>query len=376
MRVLHLIDSLAPAGAERSLAAMAPLLVAAGVHLDVGTFSARRGLQDVLREAGASVVELPRPTRGGRARAAAGLIRSLRPDLVHTTLFEADIAGRLAAVATGVPVVSTWASVAYGPEHLASPGLQPWRVRGAHAVDAATARAVRRFHAVSHHVAEVMGRRLGVRSSKVEVVHRGRDPVTLGRRSPERQAAARVGLGVDTETLVVAIARHEHAKGLDVLLDAWPVVRAGRPAARLVVAGREGEQTAALRAQAARLGIEGSVTLLGTRDDVADLLCAADVFVLPSRWEGLPGALVEAMALEVPVVASAIPPVHEVVDTHALLVPAGDAEALGRAVVEAVCDPEASTRRVAGARARFEAAFTIEVAARGMVAFYERALRR
>lgn len=376
MRVLHFIDSLAPGGAETSLAALAPHIVEAGIRLDVASFSSRSGVQDALLAAGAEVLTIQGATRMSRARKALALIRSRQPDLVHTMLFEADLAGRIAATVARVPVVSTIASVAYGPEHRGSPGLHPWRVVGAHLADAATARRVCRFHAVSDYVASVMGRRLVVPASKIDVVRRGRDPVVLGRRTPERRDVARSRLGVlHATTVVLAVARHEHQKGLDVLVEAGPEIRRCLGDVRLVIAGREGSQTPLLRARAENLALARHLVLLGPRNDVADLLCAADVFVLPSRWEGLPGALLEAMALEVPLVASNIPPVREVVtQEHSSLVPPGQPAALARAVVTAVIDAEAAKARATRARERFESAFTIDVAGRGMVAFYERAL--
>jgi glycosyltransferase involved in cell wall biosynthesis len=158
-------------------------------------------------------------------------------------------------------------------------------------------------------------------------------------------------------------------------LRALPLVRAKIPSARLVVAGREGNHTAALRALAAELDI-GAVSFLGTRSDVADLLCAADVFVLPTRREGFPGSVLEAMALEAPIVASAIPAVAEAVVSgeHALLVPPDDPGALASAIVGTLSAPEEARRRTLAAHARFHDHFTIDRAADGMAAFYEAAL--
>ncbi|MCA1847142.1 MAG: glycosyltransferase family 4 protein, partial [Actinobacteria bacterium] len=298
-------------------------------------------------------------------------------DLVHTTLFEADIAGRLAGVSARVPVVSSLVNVGYGPEQKEDPDIRRWNLLGAQLADITTARVVRRFHAVSYHVADVMARRLMVRRSRVEVVPRGRDPQALGIRSPERTARARAMLGAEPgDTLLLAVARQEYQKGLDVLLRALPLVRAEVPRARLVVAGREGNQSTALEAIADELGLGDGVRFLGARSDVADLLCAADVFVLPTRREGFPGAVLEAMALEAPIVATAIPTVSEAVAAgeHALLVPPEDVEALAAATVEALTAPATSQQRAKAALARFHDHFTIERAADGMVRLYEAAL--
>ncbi len=316
MHVLYLIDSLAMGGAERSLATMAPNLVDAGVRLDVGYLRERPGLHDALRASGATLFPLDGP--GGRAgglRRVRRLLGDRRPDLVHTTLFEADLLGRIAGRLARVPVVSSLVTEGYGPAHAAEPGLRRWKVRAAQVADAATARSVARFHVPAEHIADTMARRLRVPRNRFDVVPRGRDPEALGRRSEDRRRAVRARLEVGDEVpLIVAVARQEHAKGLDVLVEAFGSVRPERPDARLLVAGAVGNATALLRERVSRGDLDGSVVFLGTRDDVPDLLCAADVFVLPSRREGSPGVVLEALALEAPVVASDLPGVREVFD--------------------------------------------------------------
>jgi glycosyltransferase involved in cell wall biosynthesis len=145
---------------------------------------------------------------------------------------------------------------------------------------------------------------------------------------------------------------------------------------RLVVAGRDGNQTPLLRATVRRLGLEGTVAFLGPRDDVADLLGAADTVVIPSRWEGLSNVLIEAMALEAPVVASDLPTLEDAVtdgDT-AILVPPADPVRLAAAIVATLADPVAGPARAERARERFLQRFTIDRVVDQMLGFYDRAL--
>ena len=111
-----------------------------------------------------------------------------------------------------------------------------------------------------------------------------------------------------------------------------------------------------------------------------ELLCAADVFALPSRWEGLPGGVLEAMALEVPIVATDIAPVREVVGLTgcARLVPPDDAEALAAALASVLRDPRAAAAEacVAAGRDRFLEHFTTERVAAEMLRFYLRASKQ
>jgi glycosyltransferase involved in cell wall biosynthesis len=295
---------------------------------------------------------------------------------VHTTLFESDVAGRIASLGTSVPVVSSLVNVEYGPEQAAASNIVPWKLRAAQVLDAATARIVVRFHAVSHDVARVMSKRLLIPRERIEVIPRGRDAEELGRRTAERRRRARGELGAtDGERLVIAVARHEFQKGLDVLLEAFREVSIRVPGSRLAIAGREGGQTDALRVLSDRFALGDRARFLGSRGDVPELLCAADAFVFPSRWEGLPGAVLEAMALEAPIVASDIPPVREVVGHRdlALLVAPERPDELARAIAETLLHPDEAAARARAARQRFLERFTLDRTAEAMLAFYERA---
>lgn len=378
MKVLYLISVLAPAGAEQSLVAMAPCLSKLGVEITVAYLRERPGLHARLEEVGIEVVSLT--GRGGALRRfvrTVHLIRDRHPDVVHTTLTEANIIGRLAASVAHVPVVSSLVNVSYGPEQLAAPTGSTLGVRVRHLLDLATARLVVRFHAVTTTVAEIMARRLHVPRERIDVVPRGRDPEQFGRRSQARGARARTELGIPGDVpLVLAVAHQDYQKGLDVLVEAMALVRGKRPGARLVVAGRAGNHTDELRHLVARLGLDEAVSFLGLRHDVPELLSAADVFVLASRWEGMGGVLLEAMLLEAPIVASDLATLRDAVpdERHALRVPSEQPEALASAVLAVVDDPEAASRRAALARARALERFTVERVAEEMLAFYQRAL--
>lgn len=376
MHILYVIDSLGMGGAERSLAAVAPFHIRRGMKLDVAYLVRRAGVERDLERAGAKLFRITRTSRFGRVRELRFLARERGVDLIHTTLFEADIIGRLGGVTARLPVVSSLVNVSYGREYLADPGVAGWKMRSAQLVDAITGRGVVRWHAISAHVSDIMARRLRIPRDRIEVVPRGRDVETLGQRSEARREAARKGLGLSQEDrLIIAVARHETQKGLDVLIDALPGVRAELPYARVLVAGREGNQTGALQERAARLGLTDAVSFLGPRGDVADLLCAADAFAFPSRWEGLGTSLLEAMALEVPIVASDLPAVRETLgDDTALLVPKEQPHALASALTTALTDASSASSRSDRARRRFLAKFTAERVAEEMERFYERAL--
>jgi len=379
MRVLTVIDSLIVGGAEKSLAMLTPHLVARGVEMHVAFLKDRSGVGEELKAGGATLHSLAASEGWVRSLVSTTrLMRSLRPDLVHTTLFTADIVARTAAWLLRIPVVSSFVTDSYGPEHVSNPEYSAWKVRAARLVDALTARFVTRFHAVSSTTATVMAERLRISPNKIQVITRGRDPQRLGERSNERRDRVRAEIGISQGVpLVFAAARHYHFKGLDVLVSAFARIVDSLPAAQLLVAGREGPATPELQRFIAQENLEASVTLAGYRSDVADLMCAADVFVLPSRAEGSPGVLIEAMALEAPTVASDIPSVRELAgDTSETvsLCTLESADDMARAILELLENPSRAAAMARAGRRRYLDRYAMDAIAEATVALYRSCL--
>jgi len=170
--------------------------------------------------------------------------------------------------------------------------------------------------------------------------------------------------------VVLNVARHEPQKQIELAIAALVPVAARHPDVVLLQAGREGTATERLRDAIARHGLVGQVRLLGRRPDVPDLLAAADVFLLSSSYEGLGGAVVEAMSMEVPVVSFAIPPVVESTGGAALLVPPDDVDALGQALADLLDDPPARATLATAARERFESTHAMPIVAARMAQVY------
>ncbi len=191
-------------------------------------------------------------------------------------------------------------------------------------------------------------------------------------RPARSREAVRAALGVGRgDPLIVAVARLHPQKGLDVLLDAMPHVAECSPAARLVVVG-EGPLEAELHDQARRLGVTDRVTFAPPVNP-ADEMAAADVVVIPSRWESGPLVLTEALALGRPVVATPVGMVTDVVahGETGWLVPVGDHTALADALVEAITDPDEARRRAAAAQLGAAAVLDVD----GRVALVEAVYR-
>jgi glycosyltransferase involved in cell wall biosynthesis len=178
--------------------------------------------------------------------------------------------------------------------------------------------------------------------------------------------------------VILAVGRQEYQKAHVDLVAAAAQVAAGRERIVVLIAGRSGNASGDLEAALADAGLGDRVRLLGHRDDVADLLCAADVFAMPSRYEGTAGAALEAMALEAPIVSTDLQGTRGVLvdGRNALLVPVGDADRLAAALERMLEDRAFAARCAAVARADFEERFTLERAADGMVSLYEDVVSR
>jgi glycosyltransferase involved in cell wall biosynthesis len=169
--------------------------------------------------------------------------------------------------------------------------------------------------------------------------------------------------------VVLAVGRQEYQKGHRHLIDAFVRVSESRPQARLLIAGREGHATKDIAKRISDLGVHDLVTVLGHRDDVADVMATADLFVFPSLYEGLGGALIEAMALGLPVVASDLPALREVVQEgeNADLVPPGDAHSLALAILGLLDDSDRRLRYAEKSLQIFSSEFQADVATERML---------
>jgi len=375
MHVMHVIDSMHGGGAETSLVEVIPGLASRGIRTSIVTLLADDGVfDDRLKALGVTHIRLRQRDPLSLVLELRRILLSERPDLVHTTLLFSNLAGRPAGRMARLPVITTLANQEYGPEHRSNSRFGSWSVRMVHAVDLATAPLTTRFHAVSDDVGMVMGRRLKIPGDRIQVVYRGRNPERLGAFTPDRRLRAREALSIDaTAPVVLSVGRLDLQKGVETTIDAFRRLASQRPDAVLLMAGRPGSAVAI--AQSAAQQVPG-IRLLGHRTDVPDLMCAADVLSFPSRWEGLSGTLVEAMALRLAVVASDISSVVETIgDVDWPLVPPGDGQALANQLLCVLKDGTRSEKVRDAGEERFRTMFTVEAAADGMSRFYQEVLR-
>jgi glycosyltransferase involved in cell wall biosynthesis/predicted Ser/Thr protein kinase len=306
----------------------------------------------------------PLPLGLGGARRVPALVRLLRqrrPDVFHAHM-SSPVACKwalAAAVLARVPAVLGTVQVGeYEPPDRSA----YWQLR-------ALACGVDRYLAVSGAIAAELVERLGWPAAKIEVSY---NAVDVARAAVAAPPGLREQLGGSaTRPLVLTPARLDAQKGHDVLLEAAAAV----PGARFAFAG-EGPERGRLEALARELGLADRVLFLGRREDVPQLLAAADVFVLPSLYEGSSLAVLEAMAAGTPVVSSAIGGTDELVEDgeSGLLVPPGDSEALAAALRKLLGAPGLGRRLAARARERVAEDLTRERMAARVTGVYEELL--
>ncbi len=200
----------------------------------------------------------------------------------------------------------------------------------------------------------------GIRPDRNTVIPNGIAPTVI--ESVDKRDVRR-GIGVKNGgPLLLSVGRLVYQKGHEYLVHAMPRILGRYPDTKAVICG-EGALRSALERQISELGLEDCVKLLGNRNDISQYLASADVFVLPSRWEGLPVALLEAMAAGLPVVATRVEGVDEVVENErqGLLVPPQDSNALAEALLQLIGDPQLRKQMGAAARHRIQTHYTLDI---------------
>ncbi|GGR66138.1 glycosyl transferase family 1 [Streptomyces humidus] len=327
-RVLHLTQPV-DGGVARVVTDLARAQLAAGLHVTVACPAGR--FSEDLRSLGADVrhwaaARSPGPSLPGEVRRLVRLLDEVRPDLVHAHSAKAGLAGRL-ALRGRIPTVfqpHAWSFEAVGGATAAL--ALHWERFGARWAD--------RLVCVSE-AERATGVHAGI-AGRWSVVPNGIDP---GRFHPAPVDTVRASLlpGLDAAApLVVCVGRLCRQKGQDVLLRAWDAVARRTPGARLVLVG-DGPDTERLCR-----GAPESVLFAGPVADVVPWYQAADLVVLPSRWEGMALAPLEALACGRPVVVTDVDGARESLpDALAprCLVPADDPAALAEAVIALLLDP-------------------------------------
>jgi glycosyltransferase involved in cell wall biosynthesis len=286
-----------------------------------------------------------------------------RPVVVHSFLFRANILARIAGYLTGVPVIISSIRVMGGE--------QKWH----HFIDRVTAFMADHFVAVSNGVKEHIVRKAHVPERKVSTIYNG---IVAGSSTGFDVSALMNDVGLKAgERILMTAGRLHRQKGYDLLIQALPMVQKSFSGVKLLILG-EGEEEKSLKKLAHSLEISEKVLFLGLRSDVDRLLQCSEIFVLPSRWEGFPNVLLEAMAAGKPVVATAVGGVRELVvdEVTGILVPPQDETALADAITLLLSDKKRALAMGAAGRERVLQRFSMDAMLSKTEALYHEMLAR
>ena len=286
-----------------------------------------------IKSMGIRVIDLGMQEDKRRLDAFGRLYRLLRlemPDILHTWLFHANIPGRVIGRLAGVPTILS------SERTMEMEGLsRRWLNR-------VTAPFANQILCVSQRVADYAVQEIGIPSNKILIIPNGIDLAPYQNLPEQSEARQRFGLPVASQ-LVGTVSRARPVKNLELLLEAFAILTSSKESQpdgmHLAIVG-DGPLLPNLLAQTRRLGISNQVFFLGEQEDIPTFLAGLDVFVLSSQFEGLPNAVLEAMAAGLPVAATAVGGVPELVvpGETGLLVPSNEPQALALALSHLLAD--------------------------------------
>ena len=363
VRVVFLITELNIAGAEKVVARTATHLSKDRYRVLVSCLYGPGPVAGEIRAASIPVMDLEAQSKWD-LRVVYRLFRLLKREniqILHSHLFHANLLGRIAGKMAGVPIViSTRHSVDIGG-------------RGREWINRWTKRWTDVTIAVSDQACEAERRWSGTKSGEIVTIYDGIKTEAFERADLQESKELKRKLGIESDAPVIGmIARFHRAKGHSYLMEAMPYILDQFPKAKVLLIGG-GELRPTIKEKVQKLGLTDSIIFTGIRQDIPRILSALDLFVLPSLWEGLGIAILEAMAAGLPVVATRVGGIPEVVEDRVtgLLVPPRDPEALAKAIIALLQDRERAKDMGRAGRERVEKHFSVERMVQQTEALYE-----
>jgi glycosyltransferase involved in cell wall biosynthesis len=299
MKILFTLDALINAGTERSMLDIARHF-SKDIEVHLAYFYLRHDLKEAYEQAGISVHFLDLKGkydfRQGIHRLEE-LVKALKPDLMVSSLLRANLMTRMVARKTNIPLVGTFVNDSYGKARQdEKSGLSYWKFRFFWMLDRITASIPVHYISNAECIADSNAKALGIPKTKISTVHRGRDSNKYQKWNSPKQK----------EFHFVAIGRLLQRKGFEELIKATKICLKFQLHIRVTIYG-EGSHRAALEALIKRHKLEEVISLPGNVPNAWEKLYDAHCFVFPSWYEGFSGALVEAMMVGLPIIASGIP---------------------------------------------------------------------
>lgn len=378
VKILHLIPTLMSGGAERQLANVVRGTAPGLFDHVVCVIDNAEFFGPGIREAGYRVNEFKISEKRPFLKAASrfrAFVNKENPDIIHSRLYDANIAARLAILfSKSIPIITSLELADYEPEIIRIGGWNPHKVRGLKAIDKITASLAKPWYVpCSNFVKNSYQRNFGIDEAKTRVIYNSVDPQLLSA-SEEDVKRVREELGLPPDAFIyLNVGRLDPQKNHKLLFHAFREVAEEVPNSYLLFAG-VGRLEDELKKLAVDLGIDKKTFFLGRRGDVGALLEAADVFVFPSFFEGHPVALLEAMFKSLPSIASRIEVFEEVIDEGqtGLLVDPNSADELKKAMVELYKNEPLRRSLAENALSEARAKYDISVIIKQWEGFYQK----
>jgi len=370
LHILHVIYSLEIGGAEMDLVAKAKALVEEyGYHIAIACLLRRGELAEEAERNGIGIIG---PVMGGKSdvRVIPRLVRIMRSDkfdVVHTHMFASNFLGRVAAMLAGVPVIVSTVQLIAEREKW-------WEMLLDRALQFKTDMMIASSEAVRRSFIK-----RGIREDKIITIHNGIDFSKFdGLDKAEARDKIRKEFSLNNSTFLVGtVARLQPVKGVEYLIEAAKYVLESIPNTRFLIVG-EGPQKAELIHKVHQLNLSSDVIFAGMRGDIPAILSALDLFVLPSLSEALGIAVIEALATGVPVVATNVGGVPEIVEDRktGLLVPPKDPLSLAKAILHMYSNGDEAISMAKAGERRVREVFDIAHLARKQAELYEKLLAK
>jgi glycosyltransferase involved in cell wall biosynthesis len=367
MKVLHVIDSLNRGGAEILLSNLLPLLKCKGIDITIVSVSNKIGLVDIFRKNNIPVYSLDFNGTIYQIKAILhasqnlkSIIMKEKPDIIHSHLYTADLVTRI-AVGKRLPLISTLHS--YDKWWLEKRRLKS-RIKTF--LDYISGKLSKSFYiAVSKSVKDYACKALNISEDRIIVVYNGINPHKFIVKDYQSYQ-------INNQPLIIQVGRFYKEKGHETSIKAMLIIKKYYPKAKLLLVG-DGPLYSFIENEIKSLELINNIELLGVREDIPDLLLKADIFWMPSEWEGLPIACLEAMASGLPIIASAVGGLLEIISDGetGYLIPKGSYEQLAERSLRLFKDFDLRKKMGLMSRKIVERNFTIEKTAKEYISIYD-----
>lgn len=336
MKILIIIDSLGSGGAERSTAVLCKYLVRENIPFEILCLDKKEvGVQQEMQSKGYIIHFLKKGNFAVQVKSIARFIKSGNFDLVHSILYRSNIRTRFAKALCEFTHLESLVNTTYSKERFSDDKVNKTTLRFYKWLDKKSApRGVNHFHSITETVKQHYIEEINLDPQKITVIPRGRIPMLESYDDRQLSSKGYVQL--------INVGRHEFQKGQIFLLKAVKGLKDKGYDIRLQILGRNGSTTPALKEYIKEHQLEELVTLEGFKDNVPEYLIKTDLFIFPSLFEGLGGALIEAQAAGLPIACNDLPVLHEVVkkDVNAKFFNVHDTSSMVDAIAFFLDNPE------------------------------------